>query len=103
MFMAMVCLTLTPVDSSFLQPVSECDMALTDIIQELQVDPWPVQTAMRPLRATGVAMNVAITLLEVDLLMSVFQLVIHDHSRLTPILALVLCSLQAVRLHRFVL
>ena len=27
----------------------------------------------------------------------------YDHSRLTPILALVLCSLQAVRLHRFVL
>ena len=42
-------------------------MCLTDIIQELQVDPWPVATAMRPLRATGPAVQLSIALLEVRL------------------------------------
>lgn len=50
--------------SRFLQPVSECDMSLTDIIEELQSDPWPVAQGMRPLRSTGAAMSVAVGLLE---------------------------------------
>ena len=41
-------------------------MCLTDIIQELQVDPWPVATAMRPLRSTGPAVQLAACLLEVQ-------------------------------------
>lgn len=48
----------------FLQPVSECDMSLTDIIEELQPDPWPVAQGKRPLRATGAAVSVAVSLLE---------------------------------------
>ena len=40
-------------------------MSLTDMLSELQGDPWPVMQARRPLRATGVALSVAVGLLEV--------------------------------------
>lgn len=49
----------------FLQPVHKCDMSLTDLLGELQRDPWPVPTGKRPLRSTGVALSIAIGLLEV--------------------------------------
>ncbi len=49
----------------FLQPVHKCDMALTDLLGELQRDPWPVSQGKRPLRSTGVAVSIAIGLLEV--------------------------------------
>ncbi|XP_072031206.1 protein transport protein Sec23A-like isoform X9 [Amphiura filiformis] len=48
----------------FLQPVHKCDMNLTDLLGELQRDPWPVGTAKRPLRSTGVALSIAVGLLE---------------------------------------
>jgi protein transport protein SEC23 len=51
----------------FIQAVSACDMSLTDLLGELQRDPWPVQQAKRPLRSTGAALSVAIGLLEVFL------------------------------------
>src|SRR6218665_3250427 len=50
----------------FLQPVHKCDMALTDLLGELQKDPWPVAQGKRPLRSTGVAISIAVGLLEVD-------------------------------------
>jgi len=50
----------------FLQPVHKCDMDLTDLLGELQVDPWPVAADKRPLRSTGVALSVAVSLLEVS-------------------------------------
>ncbi|KJE96351.1 hypothetical protein, variant [Capsaspora owczarzaki ATCC 30864] len=53
-----------PGTSRFLQPISECDSALTAIIEELQRDPWPVANDKRPLRSTGVALSVAVGLLE---------------------------------------
>lgn len=49
----------------FLQPVSKCDMSLTDLLGELQCDPWPVTQGKRPLRSTGVALSIAVGLLEV--------------------------------------
>ena len=49
----------------FLQPVHKCDMALTDLLSELQRDPWPVSQGKRPLRSTGVALSIAVGLLEV--------------------------------------
>ena len=49
----------------FIQPVSSCDMSLTDLLGELQRDPWTVATGKRPLRSTGVAMSIAVGLLEV--------------------------------------
>ena len=51
----------------FLQPVNSCDMYLTDLLGELQRDPWPVQLGKRPLRSTGAALSIAVGLLEVSL------------------------------------
>uniref|UniRef100_A0AAX7VD82 Protein transport protein SEC23 n=1 Tax=Astatotilapia calliptera TaxID=8154 RepID=A0AAX7VD82_ASTCA len=48
----------------FLQPVHRVDMNLTDLLGELQRDPWPVPQGKRPLRSTGVALSVAVGLLE---------------------------------------
>ncbi|EDO39141.1 predicted protein [Nematostella vectensis] len=48
----------------FLQPVHKCDMTLTDLLGELQRDPWPVSTGKRPLRSSGVALSIAAGLLE---------------------------------------
>ncbi|KAE8301193.1 Protein transport protein Sec23A [Larimichthys crocea] len=39
-------------------------MNLTDLLCELQRDPWPVPQGKRPLRSTGVALSVAVGLLE---------------------------------------
>ena len=48
-----------------MQPLQNVDMNLTDLIGDIQHDPWPVQQGNRPLRATGVALSVAVSLLEV--------------------------------------
>jgi len=53
-----------PPANKFLMPVHKCDMSLTDLLGELQKDPWPVSTGKRPLRSTGVAMSIAVGLLE---------------------------------------
>ncbi|KAJ3126310.1 GTPase-activating protein S23 [Nowakowskiella sp. JEL0407] len=54
-----------PADASrFLLPLSECEFILTSIIDQLQRDPWPVANDKRPLRSTGVALSVAIGMLE---------------------------------------
>lgn len=50
----------------FLQPVHKCDYSLTDLLGELQRDPWPVAQGKRPLRSTGVALSIAVGLLEVN-------------------------------------
>ena len=50
----------------FLQPVHKCYMALTDLLSELQRDPWPVDQVKRPHRSTGVALSIAVGLLEVS-------------------------------------
>jgi hypothetical protein len=49
----------------FLLPVSQCEFQLTGILESLTRDPWPVASDKRPLRCTGVAMSVAVGLLEV--------------------------------------
>jgi protein transport protein SEC23 len=48
----------------FIQPVSKCDMVLTDMLSELQRDPWPVPQGKRALRSTGVALSIGVGLLE---------------------------------------
>jgi len=53
-----------PPANKFLQPVHKCDMSLTDLLGELQRDPWPVSTGKRPLRSSGVALSIAVGLLE---------------------------------------
>jgi hypothetical protein len=49
----------------FLLPVSQCEFQLTGILEALTRDPWPVAGDKRPLRCTGVALSVAVGLLEV--------------------------------------
>lgn len=53
-----------PPAGRFLQPVANCEMSLTDLIGELQRDPWPVAQGKRPLRSTGAALSIAVGLLE---------------------------------------
>jgi protein transport protein SEC23 len=48
-------------------PVKDCEFVLTSIIENLQRDPWPVANDKRPQRCTGVAMDVAVGLMEVSL------------------------------------
>ncbi|KAG7531183.1 hypothetical protein FFLO_04542 [Filobasidium floriforme] len=50
--------------SRFLMPVQACEFQLTQIIEGLTRDPWPVANDRRPMRCTGVAMNVAVSMLE---------------------------------------
>ena len=45
-------------------PLAEADLTITSILEELQKDPNPVKSDKRPLRATGVALQVAVGLLE---------------------------------------
>lgn len=53
-----------PPANRFLQPVHKCEMALNDLLQELQRDPWPVPQGKRALRSTGAALSIAVGLLE---------------------------------------
>ncbi|ODQ64249.1 protein transport protein SEC23 [Nadsonia fulvescens var. elongata DSM 6958] len=50
--------------SRFLLPVQECEFQLTNILEQLQRDPWPVANDKRPIRCTGVALSIAASLLE---------------------------------------
>ncbi|XP_010278785.1 PREDICTED: protein transport protein SEC23-like isoform X2 [Nelumbo nucifera] len=47
----------------FLLPASECEFALTSVLEELQKDPWPVQADQRAIRCTSTALSVATSLL----------------------------------------
>ena len=49
----------------FLMPVSEAEFHLTSILEALAKDPWPVASDKRALRCTGVALGVAVGILEV--------------------------------------
>ncbi|KAF2872415.1 Sec23/Sec24 trunk domain-containing protein [Massariosphaeria phaeospora] len=48
----------------FLLPVSQCEFQLTNALEQLQKDPWPVANDKRALRCTGVALSVSVGLLE---------------------------------------
>lgn len=49
----------------FLMPVSEAEFHITSILEALTKDPWPVANDKRALRCTGVALGVAVGMLEV--------------------------------------
>lgn len=51
--------------SRFLMPVQQCEFQLTSILESLQRDAWSVANDKRPLRCTGVALQVAVGMLEV--------------------------------------
>jgi protein transport protein SEC23 len=48
----------------FLLPVQQAEFQITNILEQLQRDPWPVANDKRALRCTGVAIGVAVGLLE---------------------------------------
>ena len=50
-----------------MQSLERCDMAITELMSQLQHDPWPVQTGKRPTRCTGAALSVAIGMMEVSM------------------------------------
>lgn len=52
--------------SRFLMPVAQCEFQLTSLLENLQRDSWPVANDKRALRCTGVAMSVAVGMLEVS-------------------------------------
>lgn len=54
-----------PTFNKFLQPISDCDESINNLIDQITVDRWPVPQGHRPVRATGAALAVAVTLLEV--------------------------------------
>ncbi|KAM9289955.1 LOW QUALITY PROTEIN: protein transport protein Sec23A [Cariama cristata] len=53
-----------PPSNRFLQPVQKIDMISLIFWCELQRDPWPVPQGKRPLRSSGVALSIAVGLLE---------------------------------------
>ncbi|KAF9568639.1 copii coat protein [Agrocybe pediades] len=53
-----------PGPSRFFLPLEECEFQMTGLLQSLTKDPWPVGRDKRPHRCTGVALDVAIGLLE---------------------------------------
>lgn len=50
--------------SRFLLPVQQAEFPLTKALECLQKDPWPTANDRRSLRCTGVALSVAIGLME---------------------------------------
>lgn len=54
----------SPAASRFLLPVSQAEFQLTSILESLAQDPWPVAAEKRPVRCTGVALSIAVGLLE---------------------------------------
>lgn len=48
----------------FIMSLGECEVAFTNILEDLQPDPWIVPTDERALRSTGTAFSVAISVLE---------------------------------------
>lgn len=50
--------------SRFLLPVQQAEFQLTKALESLQKDPWPTANDRRSLRCTGVALSVAVGLME---------------------------------------
>lgn len=48
----------------FLLPVQQAEFQITNTLEQMQRDPWPVANDRRALRCTGVALSVAVGLLE---------------------------------------
>lgn len=56
--------TREPAVGRFLMPAEDCSFTLESILEDLQRDPWPVPSDQRVQRCTGVALSVAVGLLE---------------------------------------
>jgi protein transport protein SEC23 len=53
-----------PGADKFIMPLSECELIVTTILEDLQVDCWGYGNSERPLRCTGAAITTAVGLLE---------------------------------------
>lgn len=53
-----------PPVAKYLVPVQEAEFQLTNIVEQLQRDSFSVESSSRPKRATGAALNVALSLIE---------------------------------------
>jgi len=86
----------------FLLPAQQCEFQLTGILESLQRDPWPVANDKRPLRCTGVALSVAVGLLEVSIYstLAIDSSGIYPPRRHTPTRGHASCSLRVDRLLR---
>lgn len=51
----------------FVRPFSEAEFTITSLVEDLQLDLWPVQKDFRPLRCTGAAVSAAASLLDISL------------------------------------
>lgn len=60
----------------FLLPVSECEYILSTILEDLQKDSWATPSGKRPSRCTGVAMSVAVGLLEATYMQNAARIVL---------------------------
>ena len=56
----------SPAASRFLLPVAEAEFAISNVLSELKMDPWPIEPNSRPQRCTGVALSAAVALLETN-------------------------------------
>jgi len=50
--------------SKFFVPISQCMTKIEDILADLQPDEWPKETDCRPRRCTGMALHIALCLME---------------------------------------
>ncbi len=75
-------------------------MSLTDLLSELQRDPWPVQQCQRAVRSTGAALSVAVGLLEVVSLLEEILFLLSFSRRSIQIQVLVSCYLLLVHVHK---
>ncbi|KAL8454021.1 hypothetical protein Emag_001593 [Eimeria magna] len=55
---------LQPAAARFIQPVGECEAKVSFILESLTKDYWPVPADSRPKRCTGLALSVAIAIVE---------------------------------------
>ena len=46
--------------------MAEAEFAISNVLADLRMDPWPNEAAMRSQRCTGVAISVAVALLETN-------------------------------------
>ncbi|CDJ28993.1 protein transport protein Sec23, putative [Eimeria mitis] len=53
-----------PAAARFIQPVGECEAKVSFILENLSKDYWPVPADSRPKRCTGLALSVAVALVE---------------------------------------
>jgi protein transport protein SEC23 len=52
--------------SRFMLPVAEAEFAISNVLADLRMDPWPVESTHRPQRCTGTALSAAVALLETN-------------------------------------